>query len=95
MSFTANSTGGSYKHNHIYGIKLNEYYSATSNLRVRKLDGSWQVGIKDGKENAYFNNCSQSSNKELNTDTYKIESNTSNSSTIHPYIVVFFWRRTA
>ena len=31
MSFTANSTGGSYKHNHIYGIKVNEYYSATSN----------------------------------------------------------------
>lgn len=95
MSFTANITGGSYKHNHIYGIKVNEYYSATSNLRVRKSDGSWQDGIKDGKGHAYFNNCSQSANKELNTDTYKIESNTSNSSTIQPYIVVFFWRRTA
>lgn len=34
-------------------------------------------------------------NKELNTDTYKIESNTSNSGAIQPYIVVFFWRRTA
>lgn len=95
MSFTANSTGGSYKHNHIYGIKVNEYYSASSNLRVRKPDGSWQGGIKDGSEYAYFNNCSQAANKELNTNTYKIESNTSNSSTIHPYIVVFFWRRTA
>lgn len=95
MSFTANSTGGSYKHNHIYGIKVNEYYSATSNLRVRKPDGSWQGGIKDGTEHAYFNNCSQAANKELNTDTYKIESNTSNSGTIQPYIVVFFWRRTA
>ena len=95
MSFTANITGGSYKHNHIYGIKVNEYYSATSNLRVRKSDGSWQDGIKDGKGHAYFNNCSQSANKELNTDTYKAESNTSNSSTIQPYIVVFFWRRTA
>ena len=95
MSFTANSTGGSYKHNHIYGIKVNEYYSATSNLRVRKPDGSWQGGIKDGTGHAYFNNCSQAANKELNTDTYKIESNTSNSSTIQPYIVVFFWRRTA
>lgn len=95
MSFTANSTGGSYKHNHIYGIKVNEYYSATSNLGVRKPDGSWQGGIKDGTGHAYFNNCSQAANKELNTDTYKIESNTSNSSTIQPYIVVFFWRRTA
>lgn len=95
MSFTANSTGGSYKHNHIYGIKVNEYYSATSNLRVRKSDGSWQGGIRDGTGHAYFNNCSQAGNKELNTDTYKIESNTSNSGTIQPYIVVFFWRRTA
>lgn len=95
MSFTANITGGSYKHNHIYGIKVNEYYSATSNLRVRKSDGSWQGGIKDGTGHAYFNNCSQAANKELNTDTYKIESNTSNSGTIQPYIVVFFWRRTA
>lgn len=95
MSFTANNTGGKYNHNHIYGIKLNEYYSATSNLRVRKPDGSWQGGIKDGTGHAYFNNCSQATNKELNTDTYKIESNTSNSGTIQPYIVVFFWRRTA
>ena len=95
MSFTANNTGGKYNHNHIYGIKLNEYYSAISNLRVRKSDGSWQGGIKDGTGHAYFNNCSQAANKELNTDTYKIESNTSNSSTIQPYIVVFFWRRTA
>lgn len=95
MSFTANSTGGSYKHNHIYGIKVNEYYSATSNLGVRKPDGSWQGGIRDGTGHAYFNNCSQAGNKELNTDTYKIESNTSNSGTIQPYIVVFFWRRTA
>lgn len=95
MSFTANSTGGSYKHNHIYGIKVNEYYSVTSNLRVRKSDGSWQDGIRDGTGHAYFNNCSQAGNKELNTVTYKIESNTSNSGTIQPYIVVFFWRRTA
>lgn len=95
MSFTANNTGGKYNHDHIYGIKVNEYYSVTSNLRVRKSDGSWQSGIKDGTGHAYFNNCSQAANKELNTDTYKIESNTSNSGTIQPYIVVFFWRRTA
>lgn len=95
MSFTANNTGGKYNHNHIYGIKVNEYYSVTSNLRVRKSDGSWQGGIRDGTGHAYFNNCSQAGNKELNTDTYKIESNTSNSGAIQPYIVVFFWRRTA
>lgn len=95
MSFTANNTGGNYNHNHIYGIKLNEYYGATANIRVRKPDGSWQDGAKGGSENAYFNNSSQAGNKNLNTITYKIESNTSNSSTIQPYITVHFWKRIA
>ena len=95
MSFTANNTGGNYNHNHIYGIKLNEYYGATANFRVRKPDGSWQDGAKDGAEYAFFNNSNQAGDKKLNTMTYKIESNTSNSSAMQPYIVVFFWRRTA
>lgn len=95
MSFTANNTGGEYNHNHIYGVKINEYYGATANLRVRKPNGSWQDGAKDGAENASFNSCYQKSYSNLNTMTYKVESNTSNSSTIQPYIVVYFWRRTA
>lgn len=95
MSFTANASGGSYSHSHIYGIKVNEYYGSTANIRVRKPDGSWQDGQKDGAENAYFNNSNQAGHKNLNTMTYKIESNTSNSSTIQPYITVHFWKRTA
>lgn len=95
MSFTANASGGSYSHSHIYGIKVNEYYGSNANIRVRKSDGSWQDGAKDGAEYAIFNNSNQAGNKKLNTMTYKIESNTSNSSTIQPYIVVYFWHRTA
>lgn len=95
MSFTANASGGSYSHSHIYGIKVNEYYGSNANIRVRKPDGSWQDGAKDGAEYAIFNNSNQAGNKKLNTMTYKIESNTSNSSTIQPYIVVYFWRRSA
>jgi hypothetical protein len=95
MSFTANASGGSYSHSHIYGIKVNEYYGSNANIRVRKSDGSWQDGAKDGAEYAIFNNSNQAGNKKLNTMTYKIESNTSNSSTIQPYTVVYFWRRTA
>ena len=95
MSFTANTSGGSYSHSHIYGIKVNEYYGSNANIRVRKSDGSWQDGVKDEAEYAIFNNGNQASNKKLNTMTYKIESNTSNSSAMQPYIVVCFWRRTA
>ena len=95
MSFTANASGGSYSHSHIYGIKVNEYYGSNANIRVRKSDGSWQDGAKDGAEYAIFNNSNQAGNKKLNTMTYKIESNTSNSSTMQSYIVVYFWRRTA
>lgn len=95
MSFTANASGGSYSHSHIYGVKVNDYYSGNANIRVRKSDGSWQDGVKDGTEYAFFNNSNQAGNKKLNTMTYKIESNTSNSSAMQPYIVVYFWRRTA
>lgn len=95
QTFTANDTGGSYNHNHIYGVKVNTYNSSNANIRIRKSDGSWQEGTKDGEEYAYFNNGVQASNKKLNATAYKIESNTSNSSSIQPYIIVYFWRRTA
>jgi hypothetical protein len=93
MNFTAGSTGGNYEHNHTYGIKLNDYYSNISNLNLRNSDGSWQGGVLDGRQNAYVNNVCQESNKEVNSQTYKIEVNTSNSKTMHPYITVYFWKR--
>lgn len=95
MSFTANDTGGSYNHNHIYGVKVSTYYSSNVNIRLRKPDGSWQDGTKDVTEYAYFNNSIQTSNKNVNAPSYKNESNTSDSSSIQPYIIVYFWKRTA
>lgn len=93
MSFTAGSTGGSYEHNHTYGIKLNDYYSNISNLNLRNSDGTWQGGVNDGSRNGYVNSACQENNKEVNSQTFKIEANTSNSKTMHPYITVYFWKR--
>lgn len=93
MSFTVGSTGGNYEHNHTYGIKLNDYYSNISNLNLRNSDGSWQGGVNDGNRSVYVNNTCQEGNKEINSQTYKIEANTSNSRTMHPYITVYFWKR--
>lgn len=93
MNFTAGSTGGSYEHNHTYGIKLNDYYSNISNLSLLNSDGSWQGGVNDGSRNAYVNSACQEGNKEINSQTFKIEANTSNSRTMHPYITVYFWKR--
>lgn len=93
MNFTAGSTGGNYEHNHTYGIKLNDYYSNISNLNLRNSDGSWQEGVNDGRRNGYINSVCQENNKEVNTQTFKIEANTSNSRTMHPYITVYFWKR--
>lgn len=95
MSFTAGSTGGEYKHDHVYGVKVNEYYGTIANLRVRKPDGSWQDGVKDGAENATFNSSCQGGKRSINTAMYKNESNTSSSSSMQPYITVYFWKRTA
>lgn len=93
MSFTAGSTGGNYEHSHTYGIKLNENYSSVSNLNLRNSDGSWKEGELDGRRSGYFNNGCQDGHKEVNSQTYKIETNTSNSRTMHPYITVYFWKR--
>lgn len=93
MNFTAGSTGGNYEHNHTYGIKLNDYYSNMSNLNLRNSDGSWQGGVNDGSRNAYVNSACQEANKEVKSQTFKIEVNTSNSRTMHPYITVYFWKR--
>lgn len=93
MKFTAGSTGGNYEHNHTYGIKLNDYYSNISNLNLRNSDGSWKGGENDGSRKAYVNTGCQENNKEVNSQTFKIEVNTSNSKTMHPYITVYFWKR--
>lgn len=93
MNFTAGSTGGNYEHNHTYGIKLNDYYSNISNLNLRNSNGSWQEGVNDGRRNSYVNSACQENNKEVNSQTFKIEANTSNSRTMHPYITVYFWKR--
>lgn len=93
MNFTAGSIGGNYEHNHTYGIKLNDYYSNISNLNLRNSDGSWQGGVNDGNQSAYVNTACQTDNKEINSQTYKIEVNTSNSKTMNPYITVYFWKR--
>lgn len=93
MNFTAGSTGGNYEHNHTYGVKLNDYYSNISNLNLRNSDGSWQEGVNDGSRNGYVNSACQENNKEVNSQTFKIEANTSNSITMHPYITVYFWKR--
>lgn len=93
MNFTAGSTGGNYEHNHTYGIKLNDYYSNMSNLNLRNSDGTWQGGVNDGSRNAYVNSACQESNKEVSSQTFKIEAKTSNSKTMYPYITVYFWKR--
>lgn len=93
MNFTAGSIGGKYEHNHTYGIKLNDHYSSIANLNLRNSDGSWQGGVLDGRRDGYVNSGCQEGNKEVNSQTYKIEVNTSNSKTMHPYIIVYFWKR--
>lgn len=93
MNFTAGSTGGKYEHNHTYGIKLNDYYSNISNLNLRNSDGSWRGGVNDGSRNGYVNSVCQENNKEVNSQTFKIEANTSNSIAMYPYITVYFWKR--
>ena len=90
MSFTANSTDGKYKNTHYH---LTSFGWDTNAFFAGKPDGA-----KNGDynrttivNNGYIINCSSSatSQSRLNwTDDRTIDN-------LQPYIVVFFWRRTA
>ena len=52
MSFTANASGGSYSHSHIYGIKVNEYYGSNANITKyvnQMVHGKINLISKDGR----------------------------------------------
>lgn len=68
MSFSANSSGGKYNHNHTTRVD----FSTNQSYRLG-------VGLKYCEGESVLNNPISSGN----------------SSTIQPYITVFFWRRTS
>ena len=88
MTYSANSTGGEYKHYHAVQVGYTIMYGAVTNgnetkaimvATTKKINKSIESGFKD---------ISSYASARSSTGT------TSNSSTVQPYITVYFWKRT-
>lgn len=108
MSFTSNSTGGKYEHYHAVQVGYTLMYGAVTNgieskaIMVSKLadKSGWVESVKDTGYGSTqkINAGVEYSFKNINgsyADARSSTGTTSKSSTIQPYITVYFWRRTA
>ena len=106
MSFTAASKGGNYQHYHAVQVGYTIMYGDVTNgdeskaIMVAKLadNSGWAEAVKDAGygDTTKFNTGTEYSFKYGNTAQARSSTGTtSKSSSIQPYITVFFWRRTA
>lgn len=106
MSFTAASKGGNYKHYHAIQVGYTIMYGDVTNgdeskaIMVAKLadNSGWAEAVKDAGygDTTKFNTGTEYSFKYGNTAQARSSTGTtSKSSSIQPYITVYFWRRTA
>ena len=108
MTFTPNSTGGEYQHYHAVQVGYTIMYGAVTNgieskaIMVSKLadKSGWVESVKDTGYGSTqkINAGVEYSFKNINgsyADARSSTGTTSKSSTVQPYITVYFWRRTA
>lgn len=106
QTFTANSTGGEYKHYHAVQVGYTIMYGAVTNgnetkaIMVAKLadDSGWAEAVNDTGYGTTkkINKSIESGFKDISSYASARSSTgtTSKSSTVQPYITVYFWRRT-
>lgn len=106
QTFTANSTGGEYKHYHAVQVGYTIMYGAVTNgnetkaIMVAKLadDSGWAEAVNDTGYGTTkkINKSIESGFKDISSYASARSSTgtTSNSSTVQPYITVYFWKRT-
>lgn len=100
MTFTANQSGGDYKHQHQYGLLYGEYFGLHS--RELKLftndlnnNGSWQVSSPAGYQSQDAFNNGNTSVINSQSNQYQNYAKTETKRNLAPYFVVSRWRRTA
>ena len=84
MSFTLNSNGGEYKHL----LTIDEMPSHSHNITL-PVSTNWSG---NGGEAYQLNNRTTD---RITKDYIKTTGNSNSHNNVQPYIVVFFWRRTA
>lgn len=107
QTFTANSTGGEYKHYHAVQVGYTIMYGAVTNgietkaIMVAKLadDSGWAEAVNDTGYGTTqkINKSIEYGFKDISNSYASARSSTgttSKSSTVQPYITVYFWKRT-
>ncbi len=97
---TSEKTGGSKKHSHTYGVQYNGYWGSligTDEEQVRLYDGKTQQFIESTytETSSYQdgNSSLTNSKKTIQSSVYETKTNTTEESTLPPYITVYFWKR--
>ena len=99
---TSEKTGGSKKHSHTYGVQYNGYWGSligTDEEQIRLYDGKTQQFIKSTytETSSYQdgNSSLTNSKKTIQSSVYETKTNTTEESTLPPYMTVYMWKRTA
>lgn len=96
---TVKKTGGSKTHSHVYGVQYNSYYNslfASDSRLIRLLDGKANTFVEatsKGGNSEWGNSALTASGRTETPDTYETKTNTSENSTLPPYMTVYFWER--
>lgn len=92
---TVGDTGGSESHHHTYGVGVGEYFGILSGtiLGYNGVNNSWEVG--SAGTNITTRHHNETSYTDESVSTKRVTTNTTNDSSLQPYIVVKRWHRTA
>ena len=99
---TIKQTGGSKNHSHQYGIQYSTLYGLPYGQDARVIrvyngtSGSWATLSRNGNTNETGNNGVQERyGSAFNCAQYQVITNTTNTSSLMPYMAVCIWVRTA
>ena len=92
---TVGDTGGSETHHHTYGVGVGEYFGQLSGniLAYDGVNNTWEWGTTGA--NITVRHHDESTYAEESISTRRASTNTTNDSSLQPYIVVKRWHRTA
>lgn len=93
MSFTANSTGGKYKHQHDYGLQFREYYGLIGSKILVQNGDDWANPTNAGYQVSETFSKTSHEKETTNADVYVSYGKTKIADNIIPYFSVYMWKR--
>ena len=93
MSFTSGSTGGKYKHQHVYGLQFREYYGLIGSKILVQNGDDWANPTNAGYQVSETFSKTSHEKETTNADVYVSYGKTKIADNIIPYFSVYMWKR--